>query len=104
MVKLQIDGFDWDAGNRKKCRKHGVSEQEITDIFRGDVAIFPDLTHSTHEQRFHAVGRNPQGRHVFLVFTLRQQGGSTLIRPISARYMHQKELRRYEKDISHPEE
>ena len=101
MVKLQTDGFDWDAGNREKCRKHGVSEQEIAEIFDRNVAVFPDLAHSTGEQRFHAVGRNAKGRYVFLVFTLRYSSESTLIRPISARYMHQKEIQRYEEDFSH---
>lgn len=26
---VEFDGFDWDEGNREKCRKHGVSLPEI---------------------------------------------------------------------------
>jgi hypothetical protein len=35
---------------------------------------------------------------VFLVFTVRLKGGRRLIRPISARYMHAKEVASYEKE------
>lgn len=100
MVKLQLNGFDWDAGNRKKCQQHGVSLQEIEDLFLGSVAVLPDLAHSKDEQRFHAVGKNRQGRYIFLVFTLRSHDDGLFLRPISARYMHHKEIARYEKDIS----
>ena len=40
------------------------------------------------------------GRHIFLVFALRQRGGATLVRPISARYMHSKEVQHYEKEVA----
>jgi uncharacterized protein len=43
-----------------------------------------------------AIGKTRSGRYVFLVFMLRTIHGSTLIRPISARYMHKKEIDRYE--------
>ena len=26
---MDADGFDWDAGNRDKCQKHGVARAEI---------------------------------------------------------------------------
>jgi hypothetical protein len=35
---------------------------------------------------------------VFIVFTLRRKGEEALIRPISARYMHKKEIEAYEKE------
>jgi uncharacterized protein len=35
---------------------------------------------------------------IFLVFTIRQKGGQRLIRPISTRYMHAKEIAWYEKE------
>ena len=34
---------------------------------------------------------------MFIAFTLRKLDGTTLIRPVSARYMHRKEVARYEK-------
>ena len=91
-----IDGFDWDAGNRDKCRKHGVSLAEIEAVLGGHPLIAPDLGHSAGETRSIAVGRTPAGRAVFIAFTLRMTGGRRLFRPISARYMRAKESQRYE--------
>jgi hypothetical protein len=39
-----------------------------------------------------------KGRGVFIVFTLRRKGDEVLIRPISARYMHKKEIEAYEEE------
>ena len=36
------------------------------------------------------------GRHVFLVAMVREIDSQTKLRPISARYMHQKEIDHYE--------
>ena len=43
-----------------------------------------------------AIGKTAAGRYVFMAFMWRQQEGTTLLRPISARYMHQKEIDHYE--------
>ena len=58
----------------------------------------PDEKHSQSEDRHGAIGKTDEGRWVFLVFTIREPGGKTLIRPISARYMHRKEVRHYEEE------
>lgn len=97
-MTVQVNGFDWDNGNRKKCEKHGLSTNAIESIFSQQVAILPDATHSEKEQRFRAIGRTEKGRGVFIVFTLRHKNGEVLIRPISARYMHKKEIEAYEKE------
>lgn len=91
-----VAGFDWDDGNREKCRKHGVSLAEIETLLRGTPHVAPDLHHSSDEDRFIAVGRNDRGRPLFVAFTIRNQGGKRLLRPVSARYMHAREARRYE--------
>jgi uncharacterized DUF497 family protein len=93
-----VSGFDWDTGSRAKCRKHGVSIDQIEGLFARSVMILPDPGHSSDEQRLRAIGRAEAGRHVFLVFTVRQRGGEKFIRPISARYMHQSEIDSYEED------
>ncbi len=95
-----IAGFDWDRGNRAKCQKHGVSLASVEDVFHGPVAIFPDPAHSEAEERFKAVGRTLDGRGMLVVFTLRQRADATVIRPISARHMHAKELRYYEEAVA----
>jgi uncharacterized DUF497 family protein len=95
-VALAYDGFDWDAGNRAKCQKHGLTVEEIETFLRNDPLIAPDLRHSLSEQRFLAVGRDSRGRGMFVVFTMRKRDGLTLLRPLSARYMHRKEIEGYE--------
>jgi uncharacterized protein len=93
---LAADSFDWDAGNRDKCQKHGVSIAEIEAFLQADPRIAPSLRHLAAEERLMAVGRNNQGRAFFVVFTIRQRHGRRLIRPLSARYMHEKEIQSYE--------
>ena len=99
---MDVAGFDWDRGNRTKCQKHGVSIEAIESLFTRAVAILPDDAHSEQEQRFRAIGWTDENRAVFVVFTLRRQGrnpdSDLLIRPISARYMHKKEIESYEKE------
>lgn len=95
-----IDGFEWDSGNQDKCQKHGVTLAEIEAVFQGEVHVFPDIAHSQAEERHLAIGRTASGRHVFLAFTIRRQGDQRLIRPISARYMHAKEVQHYESQVA----
>jgi uncharacterized protein len=99
-MTLQTSGFDWDRGNRAKCEKHGLSVADIEGLFARPLAILPDAVHSQRENRFRAIGRTEKGRGVFLIFTLRRRGKSEdlLIRPISARYMHKKEIDAFEKE------
>ncbi len=96
---MEFDGFDWDSGNRAKCQKHGVSIAEIESLFSGAPLVAPDVLHSSQEQRFRAVGETIKKRPLFVVFTLRKNGEILLIRPISARYMHKKEIKAHEKEI-----
>ena len=96
---MEFDGFDWDDGNRDKCRKHGVSILEIESLFDGNPLVGPDFQHSQVERRYRSVGRAASNRHLFVVFTWRQQQGRRLIRPLSARYMHAKEIKAHEKEI-----
>jgi uncharacterized protein len=100
---MEFDGFDWDRGNREKCQKHGVSIGQIEELFGGFVLVGPDVRHSTAEERFRAIGRTADQRGVIVAFTWRVRGKQRLIRPVSARYMHQKEVETYEKKISSSE-
>lgn len=93
-----VAGFDWNDGNRAKCQTHGVSIAEIEGLFTQPVMVLPDHGHSSTEERLRAIGKTAEGRHVFLVFTIRRRGGREYIRPISARYMHRREIESYEKE------
>jgi len=101
---VALSGIDCDAGNLTKCQKHGVSIEEIEEVFAGEPSFSPDETHSAVEQRFIAVGRTTTGRAIFVSFTFRDRDGRHLVRPISARYMHTKEAASYgHKEGSRPE-
>lgn len=82
-----------------KCQKHGVSVREVESAFARSIAVIPDPAHSGNEERFMAIGTTAEGRIVFVVFTLRDRHGATLIRPVSARYMHRREVDYYEKAV-----
>jgi uncharacterized protein len=96
-MDLVTAGFDWDRGNLGKCRRHGVRIAEIEAMFRKLLWMTPDPAHSIGELRFKAVGTGAKGRYIFVAFTLRPRSDGMLIRPISARYMHRREIRHYEK-------
>jgi len=97
---MHVAGFDWDDGNRSKCQKHGVSPAAIESVFSGSIAVLPDPLHSKSEERFKAIGKSDNGRWIFLVFTLRTRRGKRFVRPISARFMHKKEVEHYEKETA----
>jgi uncharacterized DUF497 family protein len=98
-------GFDWDDGNRDKCCAHGLSIAEVEFVLaHQETLIVPDEKHSVFERRFIAVGRTETGRYAFVIFTPRDRGGSTRVRPVSARYMHQKEIDRYAQEVSGSED
>ena len=86
-------GFQWDEGNAtKNWVGHEVSQGECEQLFfTSPLLVSPDLTHSTAEDRFYALGQTAAGRRLFLVFTLR----NTLIRVISARDMSRRERKVY---------
>jgi len=98
MMDLRVSGFDWDDGNRTKCQKHGVSVTQIEALFARGPRIAPDPKHSADEDRLIAVGRISTGRPVFVAFTIRTKNERRLIRPVTARYMHAKEIAAYEKE------
>ena len=74
MIKFESQGFELDDANSEKCQKHGLTQTDIENLF--------------------------QGKPMIVVFTLRTINKEVLIRPISARYMHQKEARKYEEEIT----
>jgi uncharacterized DUF497 family protein len=78
--------------------ENSVSADIIEAMFDRPVAILPDEMHSQSERRLRAIGKTAEGRAIFVVFTLRRRGDDIFIRPISARYMHEKEVRNYEEE------
>ena len=98
IVPVKLGGFDWDSGNLSNCLSHGVSLAEIEALFAGDVYVVRD-TIMAGERRTLVFG-NGDGRWIFCVFTWR--GGR--IRPVSVRFMHAKEVKRYAEKVSRLED
>jgi uncharacterized protein len=90
--------FNWDEGNWPKCAKHGVTQSEVEEATLNARFIVDDP--NSHEKRYRTATKLLSGRYVFAVFTVRQHTKETYIRPISARYMHQREVTSYEKDMA----
>ncbi|PKN67646.1 MAG: hypothetical protein CVU54_16610 [Deltaproteobacteria bacterium HGW-Deltaproteobacteria-12] len=86
-------GFDWDDGNLlKNWEKHGVSAAECEQVFFNQPLVTSsDVGHSSYEARFYSLGKSDSGKHLFIVFTVR----NNLIRIISARNMNRKERGAY---------
>jgi len=102
MMDLRTGGFDWDEGNRAKCQKHGLSMAQIEALFACGPRIAPDRKHSADEDRSIAVGRIA-GRPVFRGLHDPDPGQQDkdkrrFIRPVSARFMHAKEVAAYEEE------
>ena len=93
---MKILEFEWDSGNWPKCAKHDVSKAEIEFVLTNEPMVLPDRSPVTQETRFNAIGLTQEGRHLFVVFTLRDSTLGKRLRPISARYMHKREITRYE--------
>src|ERR1700684_1680622 len=100
MMDLKVSGFDWDEANRTKCRKHGVSITQIEALCAHNPRIAPDPKDSADEDRLIAVGRTSTGRPVFVAFTIRTKNNRRFIRPVTARFMHAKEVAAYEEESS----
>ena len=95
------DGFDWDASNLAKSQKHDLTVAEIEYVVgHAETLIVRDVKSSDVETRYIAVGRTLSGRFAYVAFTPRFRDQRQLLRPISARYMHKKEIARYEKESS----
>jgi len=88
--------FQWDHGNeRKSSDKHNVSKEETEQVFFNQpLLLLEDKALSQKEMRFHALGRTDNNRKLHITFTIR----INQIRVISARPMHKKERKSYEKN------
>lgn len=94
-MKVEYDGFQWDAGNIAHCAKHGVSREEIEYVLSRMSFFVPDP--HPEEPRLRTAGVTEAGRHVFIVFMFRELEDERYVRPVSARYMHEKEVKAYER-------
>lgn len=100
--------FNWDHGNMyKNADKHGVSIQEIETAFTNSHAFVdlikqPDIRkeRDAHywsyipEARYMLFSRQGENKYLKVVFTLRTINNQLCVRPISAHYVKEKDVRR----------
>jgi len=89
--------FEWDeAKSRANERKHGVTFEEASHVFRDPLQIpVPDRIENG-EQRWQTLGLSGGFVLLLVAHTMREEGDTEVIRIISARRATRSERRRYE--------
>lgn len=92
--------FTWDSKKAAaNLKKHGVDFREAATVFDDGLSTtFPDIDHSTAEQRFLIIGMSARRRLLVVSHT---EAGNT-VRMISARTATRHERTFYEEDESNP--
>jgi len=92
----EIHGFVWeDAPLKKNLAKHGIDTSSIEAMFRTGARWFRNEPSGQPEERCLAMGRDGRGRPMIVMVDLLSRGQETLARPVSARRLKAKEVRRY---------
>jgi uncharacterized DUF497 family protein len=92
----EIHGFVWeDVPLKNNLAKHGLDTGSIESMFRTGARWFRDDQRGQAGERCVALGRDGRGRPMIVIFDLLCQGQKTLARPLSARRLKVKEVRRY---------
>jgi len=96
-ILFHLEGFEWDQSNMEKnWEKHRVSYLECEEVFFNQpLLVQEDEIHSKFEPRYYVLGRPNDGRHLFIVFTIRRNK----ITVRSARNMSRRERRIYREQI-----
>ena len=97
MTETKPIQFDWDDANLEHTAKHGVTPSEIEFVLSNNPMIRPDPYPPEIEQRWRGIGANTQGDMLFIVFMVKGDTDTLTLRPISARQMHKREVKKYER-------
>ena len=90
--------FEWDQAKAiSNLRKHGVSFEEASEVFRDPLAItLYDRKHSHEEERWITLGQVGGRRIVVAIHTWKESENTILVRIISARQATAHEAKTYE--------
>lgn len=94
-VREKLVKFEWDEWNiDKNYLKHAITPKEAEEAFIAEESyFFSDIKHSKIEERFILLGKTLDKKNLFIIFTMREKK----VRIISARRMHESEVKKYEK-------
>lgn len=59
-----------------------MAKAEIERVLSGQAMVLPDRYPQDVETRLDAVGKNMDGRYIFVVFTLKEERGQARLAPI----------------------
>ena len=89
--------FEWDDNKAtSNLKKHGISFEEAAHVFDDPLALSEPDHSATGEERWKTVGLSDRCILLYVVHTASFEGGSEVIRIISARRVTKEERRRYE--------
>lgn len=93
---MNITGFIWiDSIVEKLEVKHGVTSNEVEEVFRGNPWIKKGpLGHRPGERGYYCFGQTSSGRYLFIFFVIKRDKKALVV---TARDMTQSEKRLYAK-------
>jgi len=83
--------FDWDDGNERHVREHGVDPDECEEALLDPRRLALAARRPSAEQRGVVLGATESGRILFVVFTKR----GSAVRVVTARNANARQKRRY---------
>lgn len=97
MNEIKPIQFEWDDANLEHTAKHGVTRSEIEFVLNNNPMIRPDPYPPEIEQRWRGIGPDAAGDMLFIVFMVKAEADRLTLRPISARRMHEREVKKYDR-------
>jgi uncharacterized protein len=86
--------FEWDDHNLEHVEQHGISPDEVEEIFEAAVVLRRGGTDAA--DRFRALGRTAAGRYLVVIY---QQLQAFYMRPITAWDMRPHERQIYDRQV-----
>jgi uncharacterized DUF497 family protein len=93
-VYMESVEFEWDEDNVEHLAAHGISPEEVEDLFEGPVLRRRGGTDA--RDRFRVLGRTPAGRYLAIVI---QQKGRGVIRAFTGWEMRPHERNLYDRQV-----